>query len=66
MAPDLPDNPVSLLELMASGDHGAFGLSYDRYARLPSRLPSDSSAPDRTRRIWYGRSSAGVASGAEL
>jgi RNA polymerase sigma-70 factor, ECF subfamily len=34
MAADLPDNPVSLLELMASGDRDAFGRFYDRYASL--------------------------------
>lgn len=34
MAADLPDNPVSLLELMASGDRDAFGRFYDRYVSL--------------------------------
>jgi RNA polymerase sigma-70 factor, ECF subfamily len=34
MAADLPDNPISLLQLMASGDRDAFGRFYDRYASL--------------------------------
>jgi RNA polymerase sigma-70 factor (ECF subfamily) len=34
MAADPPDNPISLLQLMASGDRDAFGRFYDRYAPL--------------------------------
>jgi RNA polymerase sigma-70 factor, ECF subfamily len=34
MAADLPDNPVSLLRLMAGGDREAFDRFYDRYASL--------------------------------
>jgi RNA polymerase sigma-70 factor, ECF subfamily len=34
MAADLPDNPIALLQQIASGDREAFGRFYDRYASL--------------------------------
>jgi RNA polymerase sigma-70 factor, ECF subfamily len=34
MAADLPDNPIALLQQMASGDREAFRRFYDRYASL--------------------------------
>jgi RNA polymerase sigma-70 factor, ECF subfamily len=34
MAADLPDNPIALLQQMASGDRDAFRRFYDRYASL--------------------------------
>jgi RNA polymerase sigma-70 factor (ECF subfamily) len=34
MATDLPDNPISLLQQIASGDGDAFRRFYDRYASL--------------------------------
>jgi RNA polymerase sigma-70 factor (ECF subfamily) len=58
MAADLPDNPIVLLQLMASGDREAFGRFYDRYASLAFTfalrlLGSRSDAEDLVQEVFF-------------